>query len=269
VNVLFGGLPTRRSLKATIWEVLNIEPAVLTPLRWSEVPITFSRVDQWTSFSELGRFPLVLKPVVAGSRLNKVVIDGGSGLNVLFTNTLKKMKLEITHLLTKSTSPFYGIVPKNAAIPLGSVVLPVTFGETRENYRTEYIKFEVADFETSYHVILGRPAITKFMAVPHYTYLVLKMPSPAGVLSLQWDLKISFDCDTEAVELAATNQVLNAMIEIYAASKKLAPTKLEIPEKSDRANKPQPSKEVQVKEIDLGTGDNSKTTVIGEGLDPK
>jgi hypothetical protein len=36
------------------------------------------------------------------------------------------------------------------------------------------------------------------MAVPHYTYLVLKMPSPAGVLSQQGDLKISFDCDTEA-----------------------------------------------------------------------
>jgi hypothetical protein len=82
-----------------------------------------------------------------------------------------------------------------------------SFGETRENYRTEYIKFEVADFETSYHAILGRPAIAKFMAVPHYTYLVLKMPSSAGVLSLQGDLKISFDCDTEAVELTATNQV--------------------------------------------------------------
>jgi hypothetical protein len=50
------------------------------------------------------------------------------------------------------------------------VVLPVTFGETRENYYTEYIKFEVADFETSYHAILGRPAIAKFMAGPHYTY---------------------------------------------------------------------------------------------------
>jgi hypothetical protein len=46
------------------------------------------------------------------------------------------------------------------------VVLPVTFGETKENYRTEYIKFEVADFETSYHAILGRPAIAKFMAYP-------------------------------------------------------------------------------------------------------
>jgi hypothetical protein len=269
VNVLVSGLPTKRSQKNTRRDVLNIEPAVSTPLRWSDVPITFSRADQWTSFSKPGHFPLVLKPVVMGSRLNKVLIDGGSGLSVLFTKTLKKMKLEITHMLTKSTSPFYGIVPGNAAIPLSSVVLPVTFGETMENYRTEYIKFEVADFETSYHAILSKPTIAKFMAVPHYTYLVLKTPSPAGVLSLQGDLKISFDCDTEAVELAATNQVPNAMMEIYAASKKLAPTELEIPEKSDTANKPQSSKEVQVKAIDLGTGDSSKTTMIGVGLNPK
>jgi hypothetical protein len=209
-------------------------------------------VDQWTSFSEPVRFPLVLKPVVTGSRLNKVLIDGGSGLNVLFSKTLKKMKLDITHMLTKSTSPFYGIVPGNAAIPLGSMVLPIIFGETRENYRTEYIKFEVADFETSYHAILGRPAIAKFMAVPHYTYLVLKMPSLVGVLSSQGDLKISFDRDTEAVELAATNQVPNTMMEIYAVSKKLAPSELDIPEKSDNANKPQPAEEVHVKTIDPG-----------------
>jgi hypothetical protein len=56
------------------------------------------------------------------------------------------------------------------------------------------------------------------------------------------------------------------MMEIFAASKKLAPTKLEIPEKSDTTNKSQPSEEVQVKAIDLGTGDNSKTTMIGAGL---
>jgi hypothetical protein len=269
VNVLFGGLPSKREQKATRREVMSIEPAVPTPLRWSEVPITFSRADQWTSFSEPGWFPLVLKPVVAGSKLNKVLIDGGSGLNILFTKTLKKMKLDITHMLTKSNTPFYGIVPGNAAIPLGSVVLPVTFGESRDNYRTEYIKFEVADFETSYHAILGRPAIAKFMAVPHYTYLVLKMPSPACVLSLQGDLKISHDCDTEAVEIASTNQVPNAMMEVYAASKRLATSELDILEKSDNANKPQPPEEVLVKTIDLGTGDPSKTTTIGAGLDPK
>jgi hypothetical protein len=145
------------------------------------------------------------------------------------------MKLDITHMLTKSNTPFYGIVPGNAAIPLGSVVLPVTFGESRDNYHTKYIKFEVADFETSYHAILGRPSIAKFMAVPHYTYLVLKMRSSAGVLSLQGDLKISHDCDTEAVEIASTNQVPNAMMEVYTASKKLATSELDIPVRLTKA----------------------------------
>jgi hypothetical protein len=95
------------------------------------------------------------------------------------------------------------------------------------------------------------------------------MLSPVGVLSLQGDLKISFDCDTEAVELAATNQVPNAMMEIYNTYKKFAPSELDIPWKLDNANKPQPAEEVQVKTIDLGTGDSSKTTTIGAGLDPK
>jgi hypothetical protein len=59
------------------------------------------------------------------------------------------------------------------------------------------------------------------------------------------------------------------MMEIYTASENLAPSELNIPEKSDKGNKPQPSEEVQVKTIDLGIGDNSKTTTIGAGLDPK
>jgi hypothetical protein len=95
------------------------------------------------------------------------------------------------------------------------------------------------------------------------------MPSPVGVLSLQGDLRISHDCDTEAVEIASTNQVPNAMMEIYAASKKLASSELDIPEKLDKANKPRPAEKVLVKTIDLGTGDSSKTTTIGTSLDPK
>jgi hypothetical protein len=65
-------------------------------------------------------------------------------------------------------------------------------------------------------------------------------------------LKISFDCDTEAVELAATNQVHNAMMEIYAASKKLAPTELKIPEKTDTTNKPQPLRKCKSRRPTLG-----------------
>jgi hypothetical protein len=91
----------------------------------------------------------------------------GSDLNLLFTSTLKKMGLDISKMLTPSKAPFYGIVPGNTATPLGSVVLPVTFG-MKDNYQTEYIKFEVADFDSSYHAILSRLALAKFMAVPHY-----------------------------------------------------------------------------------------------------
>jgi hypothetical protein len=55
------------------------------------------------------------------------------------------MGLNIFKMLTPSRAPFYDIVSGNAATPLGSVVLPVTSG-MKDNYRTEYIKFEVANF---------------------------------------------------------------------------------------------------------------------------
>ena len=77
------------------------------------------------------------------------------------------MGLNYMSLLTPSKAPIYGIVPGNSSTPIGSVTLPVTFG-TEPNFRTEYIKFEVADFESSYHAILGKPALVKFMAVLDY-----------------------------------------------------------------------------------------------------
>lgn len=98
---------------------MSIELATPTFLKWSEVPITFSKKDQWTSFSDLGWYPLILDPVVVGSRLTKVLIDGSSSLNVLFAKTLRKMGLDITDMLTPTNPPFYGIVPGNMVVPLG------------------------------------------------------------------------------------------------------------------------------------------------------
>jgi hypothetical protein len=72
VNVIFGGdedFGSRRDQKLLLREILSIELAVPRPLRWSEVPISFSRDDQWTSFSEPGKFPLVLDPVVEEVKL--------------------------------------------------------------------------------------------------------------------------------------------------------------------------------------------------------
>ena len=108
----------------------------------------------------------------------KVLVDGGSALNLLFAEALKELGIGITDL-TPSDCSFWGVVPSRASKPLGEITLLVQF-DMASNYRIEHINFYVTDFNTAYHAILGRPALTKFMAIPHYAYLVLKMPSPAG-----------------------------------------------------------------------------------------
>jgi hypothetical protein len=181
------------------------EPTTPRYLNWSQYPIQFSREDQWTSVGNAGHYPLVLDPTIAGMTVIKVLIDGRARLNIIFLETLRKIGLEFTEMITPTSVPFYGIVPSKAAMPLGQITLPVTFGSP-SNYHTEFIKFEVADFESSYHAILGRPALAKFMAIPHYPYLLLKMLGPNRVLSLRGDLKHAFDCDIQAVQIAAKAQ---------------------------------------------------------------
>ena len=60
----------------------------------------------------------------------------------------------------------------------------------------------MVDFPRSYHAILGRPCYAKFMAVPNYTYLKLKMPSPNGVITIESMYEHAYDCDVECIEYA-------------------------------------------------------------------
>ncbi|XP_039827551.1 uncharacterized protein LOC120689323 [Panicum virgatum] len=176
------------------------------------------------------------------------------------------MGLNYMSLLTPSKAPFYGIVPGNFSTPIGSVTLPVTFGTY---FRIEHIKFEVADFESSYHAILGRPALAKFMAVSHYVYLLLKMPGNTGVLSLRGDLLKSFECDKEAIVHASDIRVPNSVSEIFAAAKELSLNKDSMPSKKPSQSSVKPARDVGTKTIQLQEGDDSKTAIIGAGLSDK
>jgi hypothetical protein len=86
--------------------------------------------------------------------------------------------------LHESDTPFFGIMPTEGEYPLGHIYMPVTFG-TPENYRTEFLRFEVANFDCGYNAIIGRPGLAKFMAIPHYTYMILKMPGPQGIITMR------------------------------------------------------------------------------------
>jgi hypothetical protein len=179
------------------------------------------------------------------------------------------MGLDISKMLTPSRAPFHGIVPGNMFTPLGSVVLLVTFG-TKDNYRTEYIKFELVNFESSYHTILGRPALAKFMVVPYYVYLLLKMLGKTGVLMFRGNLKKLYDCYQEAIEYVATLHMLEPSSEVFAAVQKLTDLEMEISSQRPSQSRVKPNlSNIGSKAIQLQAGDSSKTTLIGGGLSDK
>jgi hypothetical protein len=64
------------------------------------------------------------------------------------------------------------------------------------------MQFEVANFETAYNAFLVRPTFNKFMSIPHYAYLVLKMLGPNDIIIIKGDIKRAYDCDKESCETA-------------------------------------------------------------------
>src|SRR3954463_5974044 len=114
--------------------------------------------------------------------MSRVFMDGGSGINIIFTRTLEEMLIQNSALKISGTT-FHGIVPGKVVYPLGKISLEVVFGST-SNFRKETLDFEVVNWKSQYHAILGRPAFARFMAVPHYSYFKLKMPGPHGVITV-------------------------------------------------------------------------------------
>jgi hypothetical protein len=119
---------------------------------------------------------MVLKVQIGGYDIGRVSMDAGSGINLIYARTLKAMCISLTSLKPIDCS-FHGIVPRATNYPLGRIELDVCFGSS-SNYRKEKLEFEVMDWPSQYHAILGRPTFAKFMAVPHYAYLTLKIPRP-------------------------------------------------------------------------------------------
>ena len=134
------------------------------------------------------------------------------------------------------------------------------------NYHIKHINIYVADFNTGYHAILGRPALAKFMAVPHYAHLVLKMSLPVGVLALRANLSVAYAYETESLALAEATDLSIQMASVVTDAKMVPTDDLEIPvPEPPRAS----AKSKETKEVGLGLDDSSKIIKIGAQLDPK
>jgi hypothetical protein len=136
-----------------------------------------------------------LDPVIRNVRFKKVLIDSGSTLDILFYNALTELNVKPKDLEPYG-APFWGVLSGQTSQPLGQIILAVQFGTTN-HFRIDYVNFIVAYFEGTYHAILGRPALAKFMVIPHYVYLLLKMPTEKGVLSLRGNVLITYNYEKE------------------------------------------------------------------------
>jgi hypothetical protein len=97
--------------------------------------------------------------------------------------------------------PFHGITPGKRVHPHGQINLSVCF-RIPTNFRKEVLTFEVVGFQGTYHAVLGRPCYAEFMIVPNYTYLKLKMPALAGVITVDPTYRHTYDFHAECIEYA-------------------------------------------------------------------
>jgi hypothetical protein len=191
-------------------EVLAAEKAPPSFLDWSEDAITLSREDHPNRIPNPSQYPLVVDPVIGNARFPKVLMGGGNSLNILYAHTLRLLGIGLDQL-RPSTTPFHGVALGKRIQHLGKIDLPVWFG-TPDNYFKETLTFEVVGFRGVYHAILGRPCYAKFVAVPNYTYLKMKMPGPNGVITVGSSIEHAFDCDAECVEYAEALALDEALV---------------------------------------------------------
>src|ERR1041385_6321690 len=161
------GRPSNRQQKQVTRQVflaVSSHPALPEYLRGSETEITFSREDDPPAIPRPGHAALVLEARIGNYDMPCVFMDGGSGINIIFTRTLEQMLIQNSALKTSGTT-FHGIVPGKAVYPLGKISLEVVFGST-SNFRKETLDFEVVNWKSQYHAILGRPTFARFMEVP-------------------------------------------------------------------------------------------------------
>jgi hypothetical protein len=241
-------------------EVCSVKVAALVYLDWFDKPITFDQGDHPDCVPSPGKYPLVVDPIIGNTRLTKVLMNGGSSLNIIYAETLGLLEIDLS-TIQAGAALFHGIIPGKRVQPLGRLDLPVCFG-TPSNFRRETLTFEVVGFRGTYHAALGRPCYAKFMAVPNYTYLKLKMSGPNGVVTVGSTYRHAYECDVECVEYS------EALAESEALIADLECLSKEVLDAKHHTDNFEPAEAVKSVPLDP-SNDACKQVRIGSKLDPK
>ena len=110
VNMIYATHIPKRERKRALRDVYTMEPVVPKFNPWSACPITFDRRDHPTSICHGGFAALVLDLIIDGFHLTRVLMDGGSSLNLLYQDTVRKMGIDPSRIKPTKTT-FKGVIP--------------------------------------------------------------------------------------------------------------------------------------------------------------
>jgi hypothetical protein len=114
-------------------EVCSVKVATPVYLDWYDKPITFDQGDHPDYVPSLGRYPLVVDPIIGNVRLFKVLMDGGSSLKIIYVEILELLGVDQSEIRA-GAAPFHEIAPGKRILPLIQIDLHVCFG-TPSNFR--------------------------------------------------------------------------------------------------------------------------------------
>ena len=117
----------------------DMDPVEVYQLHDAETSITFSQSDHQPAIPRPGHAPLVLDAQIGGYDMDRVFMDGGSSLNIIFTSTLRKMLIPRS-VWKKSGVTIYGVVPGEAAASIGTIEIDVIFSN-KGNFARKFLEF--------------------------------------------------------------------------------------------------------------------------------
>jgi hypothetical protein len=122
----------KKERKRALHDVYALEPVAPKFNPWSVYPITFDKRDHPTSIRHGETATLVMDPIVDGFHLTRVLMDGGSSLYLIYSDTVRKMGIDLSRI-QPSKATFKGVIPDAKARCSGTVTLEVVFSSP-ENF---------------------------------------------------------------------------------------------------------------------------------------
>ncbi|KAL0301500.1 UNVERIFIED_CONTAM: hypothetical protein Sradi_6426800 [Sesamum radiatum] len=243
----------REAYEISVREVMEVEPANDIPL------IQFDQEERHGPTIQ-GNDALVITALFANYEIERVFIDSGSSIDILFGDAYDQMQLWGAPLETVGTS-LYGFAGE-VVHPRGMVSLPLTLGTTPLQ-KTCVLKFLVVDIPSAYNVILGRPTLNAFRAVISTYRMKIKFPVIGGVVQAQANALQAHKCYVEAIKRGKKRRTEEPPETKGSNKWEKGPVPSPKPDKETPATV-QPVEELLT--IELTLGDPGKVTKIGSKM---